>query len=608
MMGSGSPADRDLEETSLVDALLVYAEPLAEGAHVVVIGDAESAVTRRLFELGVRSIQVFDPDPARAANAAADAPPGVSIRPLVDELDVRDGAYDLALVPDMADLNDPHALVGRLRRAVAPSGAIVAMGRAVVEDQGDDQPFGSELGLATLDYSAFYELFATEFDEVTLAGVVPFRGVVFAELGGEEDDSPPVSVDTRLAPPGAPSVFVVVGSQRTDRSSRPPLDPYAIVQVSEAGVEPRPAADPTFEADYTAMQLKAELLAAQLEEVRERLDLAELRGGEVIQRLERASLERDAALTRGMELETVLAAAQQTLIQLERRLVESEQDQEVGIRSTQPLDQTPPLGAPTVDVQSIVSRAEQAEAALALAMTDLAAMQEVSERTVSLKNIDVGQLRSRAEQAETALANYAEDMGRVSEAQAHETASFEERLRERAHVLADLERELARRGQMIQELVAALEETRAGRENGVTFEAVPVSVAPSPRNEARNENSNETEVPRLRSKLDALALEVARREGELTARAWRITELENENRRLSENGHHAGGSEGLAQELGQELRKAREELDALRQALTQEHAARVAAESGEELTRARAQLAHQAALLEQVRGRAPIDG
>ncbi len=77
---------------SLVDALLVYAEALASGAHVVVVGDAESPVADRLLELGARGVHVFDPDPARAANASRSAPRGVTVRALVDELEVRDGA------------------------------------------------------------------------------------------------------------------------------------------------------------------------------------------------------------------------------------------------------------------------------------------------------------------------------------------------------------------------------------------------------------------------------------------------------------------------------------------------------------------------------------
>src|SRR4249920_3561768 len=97
--GTPPPSGDGGDRASLVDALLVYAEPLAVGAHAVVIGDAESSVADRLLELGARGVHVFDPDPARAANAARSAPRGVTIRALVDDLDVRDGAFDLAVVP-----------------------------------------------------------------------------------------------------------------------------------------------------------------------------------------------------------------------------------------------------------------------------------------------------------------------------------------------------------------------------------------------------------------------------------------------------------------------------------------------------------------------------
>ena len=80
------------------------------------------------------------------------------------------------------------------------------------------------------------------------------------------------------------------------------------------------------------------------------------------------------------------------------------------------------------------------------------------------------------------------------------------------------------------------------------------------------------------------------------ARGWRIVELENKLRA-------AAPPSKLVTEAPPVLSKGplQDELDALRQALAQEHAARVAAESGEELTQARAELAKQAALLEQIR-------
>jgi hypothetical protein len=647
----GTEDERDEAPASLVDALLVYVEPLASAAHAIVIGDAESVVAERLLDLGARSVLVFDPDPARAANAAHDAPRGVTVRALVDELDVRDGAFDLAVVPDLAELNDPHGIIGRLHRAIASSGALVAMGRArVAGDEDEDTPFLAELGAATLDYGALYELFAMQFDEVSLSGVVPFTGVVFAELGGEDDEPPAVSVDTRLAPNSAPSVFVVVAAQRSDRT-RAALDPYAIVQVSPE--EPSyVTADPTLEADLVALQLKGDLLTAQLEEARDRLAVADVRGSEVLSRLERATIERDGALTRGMELEAVLAASQQTMATIERRLLEAEQgmlerDDRIAVLNAdmdeRRSSETPFLGVPaSFDLSALVTRAERAEAALAVAVAELALAHQSGETTIHLNanigdvrgraeraeaalaavvgelentvslNSGLGEFRARAERAEAALAIHIQDLAHVAEGHALETASYEEQLRDRARVVAALERELLRREELVKELVASLEESREGLSNGVVFQAAtPMPVAPVERGADRAATD---EVARLSRKLDALAAEVARREGELVARAWRITELENENARLAAvvsqpstpatGGAPRASSSEPSGELEVELSRARDELDALRKALTQEHAARVAAESGEELARVRSELARQAALLEQIRGRA----
>jgi hypothetical protein len=528
---------------SLLDALLVYAEPLASGAHVIVVGDAESGIAERLLDLGARSVHLIDPDPARAGRAARSAPRGVTIRPLGADLEVRDGAFDLGVLPDLAKLEDAALVVSRLERAVALRGAVIALGRARVADAGGEVPFAEDLGPARFAYEDLYALFSQSFTDVTLAGVLPFAGVVFAELGGE-GEAPAVSVDTRFAPGDAPSVFVVVARGRSDAMH--PLDPYAIVQVPASAEAPRASAL-ELEAAYAEIRLKADLFAAQIEELRERLVVADVRAVEAAARIDRAASERDAALTRAMELEAVLAASQQTLGALERRVLGAEQG--------------------VLDHGELVARAERAEAEAAEARTLLEAE------------------RDRAERAAVALAAHAMDLTHIAEAHASETSSYEEQLRDRARVIASLEHELARRDQLVRELVLALDEARDG--NVLTFEgAVPM---PSVREPAVAPLD-------LVNKLDALALEVARREGELTARGWRIVELENEVARLKARAEMEPSENGDAARL-------REELEALRQALTQEHAARVAAESGEELSRVRSELARQTALLDQMRGR-----
>src|SRR5262249_46490007 len=144
------------------------------------------------------------------------------------------------------------------------SGAVVAMGRARVVDEARDAderlPFASDLGPAALEYGELYELFSSEFEDVAFVGVVPFQGIVFAELG-TEDEAPAVSVDTRFGAQDAPSVFVVVASGTDHRGvRRPSLDPYAIVQVPEdESVLPREATV-ALEAAFAAAQLKSDLL------------------------------------------------------------------------------------------------------------------------------------------------------------------------------------------------------------------------------------------------------------------------------------------------------------------------------------------------------------
>jgi hypothetical protein len=545
----------DARPASVVAALSVYVDPLVADARVAVVGDAELGldIAERLLELEARTVHLYDPDPERVARISDDVPRGVSVRMLRDEFDVRDGAFDLVVIPDIGVLPDAAASIVRLRRVVDARGAVVAMGRARTSHR-DDALF-PELLPPVVEYAELYDLFALQFESVTMTGVLPFAGVVFAELGAGDDLA--VSVDTRLVDPEPPSVFVVTAGREPAL-----LDPYAIVQVTRSAGESSPSdaldtiavevarrESDSREHDvataFAAMQLKAELLSAQLDEHRARLAAVDSRGAEQASLVDRLAVERDLALTRATELEGILGAAQQALELLERRLASAE--------------------------QGSVQR----------------------------------ELLARAERAETSLALLVADLSQLGDAQATETAGLEEQLRERARVIAAMERELGRREQLVRELVASLEEAREGT-SGRVFEAAPAMPGVAPE-----------EVVRLRRKLDDLALQVARREGELVAQAWRITELENDKARLAVSLEREAAvaataraappkarvPAGSASDVEGELARTRDEIDALRQALTQEHAARIAAESGEELSRARAELARQAALLEQMKGR-----
>jgi hypothetical protein len=207
-----------------------------------------------------------------------------------------------------------------------------------------------------------------------------------------------------------------------------------------------------------------------------------------------------------------------------------------------------------------VERAAQLERELAARAGQLAELSsEVEERRAAaeagrIAAVQVEELARRADRAEQALSRVEPELARVAEGHAEELAQLEAALRDRAQAIRTLEEEVARRERMVHELVGALEERPA--EPPPDLAGVPSEGPPVVDDSA------------LRERLDALALSLARREGEAQAAAWTIAELE---RRLA-------GAQGGTNEQ-QRLAAALDELDALRRAFAQEHEQRVRAEA-----------------------------
>jgi hypothetical protein len=120
----------------------------------------------------------------------------------------------------------------------------------------------------------------------------------------------------------------------------------------------------------------------------------------------------------------------------------------------------------------------------------------------------------RAETAERELASVRAELSALAQSQDAEVARYEGAMRERAQAALALETELVRRERMIQELVDGLED----RAN----EALPMPPAAT----VVDVDTARDECAELRTKIEALALDIARREGEAQAAAWTITELE----------------------------------------------------------------------------------
>ena len=626
-------------------ALGIYAEPLATGRRVVVVGDATDGLGARLAELGARVVHVYDPDAARAATAAASPGRGVSVRALPPgDFDVRDGAFDVAIVPDLATVVDPAALVARLRRLVGVEGVALVAARNPAVLEGSAR---TTADARTLDYYELYDLVSLQFASVRMIGQVPFHGVAIAELG-EADGAPQVSVDTQLVPEAdPPELFIALASQRDVR-----LDPYAIVQLPRPSIRAETrsssAASDAMAAALAEAQLRAEVLQAQIEE--QRLHLTKLSATEARSESRGARVEElETALhSTTAKLREVEARAGDTHVRAERighdlRALEEElqRQRDRATRLTRELEdekkartkaeleltmvrKSPELAATrgrVSDLEEALRAAEVVVSALQSRVDELEAIAGASTavverfpallaeleatRAVALAGDDatrrLGEIAQRAELLEMRALAFEAEIARHGDANGEEIVGLEAALRERAQVVQALERELHRRERIVQDLVHALEEAHVSSDAPAAFHA-PAQVPAAQISEVAEED--------LRRKLDALATELARREGDAQASAWRIGELEQELAAARSVAPPAmvpatvppppGGL--AAGDLERQLATARDEVDVLKQALAQEHEARKKVEAGDELVRARAELQRQATLIEQLSG------
>jgi hypothetical protein len=592
--------------------LCVYAEPLAAGRRVLVIGDASADLGGRLIELGARAVHVYDPVAQRVERAPHTR--GVTVQPLREaEFEVRDGAFDLAIVPDVGTLRDPAGVLARLRRIVGPDGAVLVSSKnpeAAIYD--DIEP--TTLPRRPLDYSELYDLVSMQFTTVRMIGQVPFHGFAIAELG-ESDGDPEVTVDTQLISESEPpEYFLALASQKDAR-----LEPYAIVQVPRSAPEPRelrdgmpiavpvaaapervvpppvpPAPPPStaavaaakapLQAALMEAQLRANALAAQLDEERA---LRARQTGDA----DRVSAHADrVSAQRIVDLEEALRGAAQRIEDLEEALVQrmdqarqlaDEADQqraaiamlEGALRAAQ--DNVPLLEERLHDLQRVaLERTEEG----AILFAELVAARAAA----SVPRIDstkVDELVAHASRLEARVLELEGELHHSGDGHGAEVAQVEALLRERAQTIQALERELLRRERMIQDLLAALEDERGGKAPDAAAAAHAAGVAMAASAEAHEELlAASRENATMRAKLDAMALDIARREGELQTLTWKIAEQAEQ--------LQARAPEGRASRL-------EEELDFVKKALTQEHEARVRAET---------ELARQAALVEKLSG------
>jgi hypothetical protein len=545
-------------------ALAVYAESLAEGARVALFGDSSLGLAARLVELGANVVHFWDPDARRVRGESERAPRGVTVHPYSDQDgDMR--PIDLAIVADLGLFADPSAIVRRVRRMVGEDGvAIIAAGSAGAE--------GSREGSRSFDYYDLFDLVAPEFDSIRMIAQLPFHGVALVELGDDED-APSVNVDTQLGESGrAPEAFVVVASQNGAR-----LEPYTIVQLAAATSPAEGRVGPDVDRVDATQRERDHAEAAERERAAERAASESARAAD-----------RDALAQ--AHLRTELLASQ--LEDLRRRLAEGERaaesvaslEEALRARSAHAADLESALAARGRELAELSTEVEEMRAAAEAGRIAAAQVEEVA---------------LRSDRAERRVAVLEQEVAKGGDTQAKELADLEGALRERARAVRSLEVELARRDQMVRDLVSALEDP-AGRPVPPPQDASAAEGAPAHDVASREADAARAlgeENARLRAQLDALALDLARREGEAQATIWQVAELE---RRLAQVVTESPAPAPPGQGTDRQLTQALDQLDALRSALAQEHAARTRVESGEELARAHAEIQRQAVLMEQL--------
>lgn len=473
--------------------LAVYVERFAKGRRVAVFGDVTTGLAEALGARGARVVHAYDSDAARVAKALALEPPrNVSFAHLAsNDLGVRDNAFDVTIVPDLTYFPDPKALLARVRQATAQGGVVLVA-----------SPNAGESGDRALGYYDFYDAVALQFAEVKMVGQVPFAGYALVDFS--LDGEPEVAVDTSLVSDIDPTFYIALASDKPFT-----VDPYSIVQLATLAAEPPPPHDDSelraalAEAEAGRHAAKADLdvtrdarralearLDAEQRKVTEltraisdgdalprRLEakLAEETRRTAVANAQLAKLEAELAKSaaelaqaRAEHAKTVEAsrtrvASQDAELAKARDALAKPRDPSDRPETTRALaDATRALAEATrslVDAKAEVSRLALRDGEL---VQKLAASDAKLAAAASAPRVDpVAHEASVARVAslEARLHAATKDSGADAD-HATEVGKLEAILRERAHEITSLRREVDRRGALVRELLETLEQAR----------------------------------------------------------------------------------------------------------------------------------------------------
>ncbi len=556
-LGSARPMEELPPTPSTV--LAAYAQTFVDGRKVVVFGDCTSGLAERLVERGARLVHVYDSDLTRVAEAAArGSSSNIAYAPLGQSgIAVRDGAFDVGIIENLALAEDAPALMTRLRRALAARGVAL-----VVAPNPDVDPVlfpdaGSDEGPSYYD---LYEIVSREFDEVRMVGQTPFVGYALADFTPGAADE--FSIDTGFVSGGAeePDWYVAVASHFPVS-----IDPYSVVQLQAVSV--LAASGEPGESQAEALE-EAQGQIAQLEKKLARAE--RMRSDDSTQDLlvqTKAELEkRDAWVA---ELEARAAAADERADKAEDQIEAAKK------RSSIDRQQAEQASARVAELEAALESAEQrlrgAESRLESAdKREREAQQRLAAAADELRNLEggareqsqerVATLEQQLARLEAKLADAYDKSDRLQaklDAVDDEQAALqtdieaaEAQLRERAGLIAEQRRDIARLEALAAQLLADLEAAREpaapssvetdgsvgaasdladADASGLEVSSVAAFQDPVEKTTEASSGDNGASGPtreELEANLDELAQVDAKRVADLTAAQWTVAELE----------------------------------------------------------------------------------
>lgn len=214
-----------------------YVAPHVDGRRVALIGDCRNGLAEQLAALAGRRIHAYDPKPERVATSVAEATrkahsARISFNVLEDDLDFREGAFDVAVVPDLGIFDDAESVVALTESLVGQRGLVFFGVHNAPKDRAE--PMG---------YYELYDLVSRRFEHVKMLGQASFSGSTIADFAA--DNEPQVTIDSSLMSQTAePTHFIAAAS-----GASIDLDPYTLVQL------PGPLEEHTADARASADEL-----------------------------------------------------------------------------------------------------------------------------------------------------------------------------------------------------------------------------------------------------------------------------------------------------------------------------------------------------------------